>query len=290
MPGGGDARYGRFAPAGSPATASPWNAGRFEPDYDRLGRFVSVCALDKEVWESQTTGSIGAALDLWTADEFRRAGYEPDVVWPRAEQPRVVPNEVTRALSRLPAGRMRAPDGSWIDMVFVRQQVLNSAGSSSATLLGEFMPKKVDVLIAGWDRGVELMVSTKSMVDSYANNLTNRWEEFVGDLRNIRGRYPLAALGALFLADTRVLGTNQREKVYEMLEVIRIRSESGGAYDATALILAEATGPGAATLHMDLVPEHLRPGQFFETLIDGALKRVPKAERIQVRHLREAGR
>lgn len=58
------------------------------------------------------------------------------------------------------------------------------------------------------------MISTKSMTGSYGN-MKNRWEEFVGDLRNLRGRHPLAVLGVLVMADqcARGLTSPQRRRV-----------------------------------------------------------------------------
>lgn len=37
------------------------------------------------------------------------------------------------------------------------------------------------------------------MLSSYGKNLRNRFEEAYGDAKNIRGRFPLVALGFLFL-------------------------------------------------------------------------------------------
>jgi hypothetical protein len=72
-------------------------------------------------------------------------------------------------------------------------------------MIGEFYRKQIDVLVSDWDRGVEVLVGTKSMTSSFAKNINNRWEEFVGEVRNLRGRYPLASLGVLYLADVKVV-------------------------------------------------------------------------------------
>ena len=62
------------------------------------------------------------------------------------------------------------------------QRIVRNAGSAGPAVFGEFFAKNVDVLVADWDRGVELMVSTKGMTSSFGKNMTNRWEEFTGDL------------------------------------------------------------------------------------------------------------
>jgi hypothetical protein len=51
---------------------------------------------------------------------------------------------------------------------------------AEARVLGRAYVKQVDVLIAQWSRGPELLISTKSMVSSFRNNLPNRFEESYG--------------------------------------------------------------------------------------------------------------
>ncbi|MCC7104050.1 MAG: hypothetical protein IT307_02825 [Chloroflexi bacterium] len=66
----------------------------------------------------------------------------------------------------------------------------------TTTVLGEGRRKQIDVVSSAWDRGLELAVSTKTLalgVEKPAEllkNLPNRWEEFDGDLKNPRGRFP----------------------------------------------------------------------------------------------------
>src|SRR4051812_31186738 len=51
------------------------------------------------------TGAWAIALDVWAATELRRAGIEPDLVWPRAVIPRTVPWDLARARPRLKLSR-----------------------------------------------------------------------------------------------------------------------------------------------------------------------------------------
>ena len=66
--------------------------------------------------------------------------------------------------------------------------------------MGRAYSKQSDVLIASWPAGIEVLISTKTMLSSYQKNLRNRFEEGYGDAKNLRGRHPLAALGFLFIA------------------------------------------------------------------------------------------
>lgn len=142
------------------------------------------------------------------------------------------------------------------------------------------------MLVADWDRGVEIMVSTKPVTGSFGNNMNNRWEEFAGDLRNMRGRFPLAVLGIVYLADVAILTERtQFNRLLDMLHKLRMESLRSRAYDATALVLAKATGQGKADLQMKQVPVDVAPAQFFERLLSTAWERLSVSERATAREL-----
>ena len=269
--------FGDFDDVDAPAIGSPWGAAGYTADLDRLTGLISRCVGDN-TWRARETGDLGLALDLWVADELRRAGYEPDAVWPRAINPRVLPASVARSIRRLPASRRDDP---------IVKRIEASAGSVGAAVHGEFFPKAVDVLVADWDRGVELMVSTKAMVSSFGKNLTNRWEEFVGDLRNIRGRFPMASLGVVFLADHSIVTAepNSYQRLLDMLRKLRLVGVSGGSYDATMLLLARPVGAGSAILELGDMPPDLGPSQFYEALLTRVFVRLPVSERAAAREL-----
>lgn len=62
---------------------------------------------------------------------------------------------------------------------------------SDARILGKAYAKQVDVVIAQWSRGPELLISTKRMDSSFGKNALNRIEESYGYAKNLRGRHPL---------------------------------------------------------------------------------------------------
>ncbi|MGH7335649.1 MAG: hypothetical protein ACREKS_23450 [Candidatus Rokuibacteriota bacterium] len=169
-------------------------------------------------------------------------------------------------------------------------------GWSQARLLGQYYLKQVDVLIADWDRGAELIVSTKSMLSSYWNNLRNRFEEFVGDARNLRGRYPLAAIGILFVVRSTVF---DEEGAFQFLADMLARLRSPDLFDTAGLIVARwnetdvgswqgdldlseyehcrvrAEEPSVVSVLLEGVPQAVHPARFCRELVDCVLSRTP---------------
>ena len=82
---------------------NPWTSVgeriEYKPDYDTLARLLGV-----PIWLGalSQSGVPALALDVWTAYELRRAGFQPDRVWPRAESPRVLPYDVSAFVESLP--------------------------------------------------------------------------------------------------------------------------------------------------------------------------------------------
>lgn len=257
-----------------PDSSPPWDADGYHASLEQLRQLLSRCVVEGN-WSESQGGAVGIALDLWVARELRRAGYEPDAVWPREEDPRVLPASVARAIGRLSKTDQKNA---------VAQRIIKLAGSSGPAVFGEFFAKNVDVLVADWDRGVELMVSTKGMTSSFGKNMTNRWEEFTGDLRNLRGRFPLAVLGVVFMADASIVKgePNAFQRLTDMLRKMRMETAPSRAYDATTLILARPTADGVE-LDSENVPSDLNPDQFFATLLTRAFERLPVTEREQAR-------
>ena len=261
---------------------NPWcseSVGRapvYTPDHSLLQNLIAI-----PVGESQAsgTGRLAKAIDAWVAHELRRSGFPSDEVWPRIQKPRVLPREVGLFVSGLPK---RLRDES------TEQLLRNKAvAPSDARVLGRAYVKQIDVLVAQWSRGPELMVSTKSMVSSFRNNLPNRFEESYGDAKNLKGRYPLAAMGFLFVLRSTVLdepGTFAR--AVDMLRKLR---EEPDVYDATSVVLAEWSDQSFAgvRLRQDAVPSDLSTSRFLATLIDRVLARTPVEMHVRVRELRE---
>lgn len=263
-------------------SASPWvhdaeGSRRFVPDFEGLASLISIPI--KAGSESQT-GRLAKAIDAWTANELRRAGFDADEVWPRLTKPRVLPRDLALYLRGLPAKERAAAEK--------RVLTNKTVAPSDARVLGRAYIKQVDVLIAQWSRGPELLVSTKSMVSSFRNNLPNRFEESYGDAKNLRGRYPLVSMGFLMLMRSTVVDEpGTLDRVTDMLRKLRAEHD---VYDATCLVLAEWSNPPAfdgVIIRDDLVPGDLAAGSFLSGLVDAVLDRTPIDMHVFVRELRE---
>lgn len=266
------------------STASPWQhhtpgAPEFVPDHGLLCRLLSVplAAGDKS-----QSGRFAKAIDSWFAHELRRAGFGPDEVWPRASRPRVVSQDVMALLDKLPKN-LAAEVRDSIDA--------RGLGAADARILGRAYVKQVDVAIARWDRGPELILSTKAMSSSFGKNLSNRFEEAYGDAANLRGRYPLAAVGFGFVQR----GTIVRDepgafaRTIDMMRKLRDRGDGHG-YTTTALVLVDwddEDPAGTARLVEDQVPDDLGVAQFMTVLIETILEATPIDEHVRARELYE---
>jgi hypothetical protein len=263
-------------PAGSPWVFSDSGDRSYVAD-DAL--LQDLLAIPIKEGRAQASGRLAKAIDAWCAQEFRRSGFGQDEVWPRISRPRVLPRDVAELVNGLPKA-LRGP---------VMDQVLKnrSVAPAEARVLGRVFVKQADVLIAQWSRGPELLVSTKSMLSSYGNNLRNRFEESYGDAKNLRGRFPLLSLGFLFLLRSTILDEPaQWELAVDMLRKLR---EEDDVYDATGIMLAEWDDDAfnGVSLRTNDVPEDLRAGPFLATLIRRVLERTPVQFHVHVRELRE---
>jgi hypothetical protein len=274
--------------AAVPAVLSnPWQPGGVY-SYDRqlLTDLIRV-QVDAGSAQVSATGGLAIAVDIWVATEFRRAGLDPDVVWPRAERPRAISQALIRAVSEFRfarSGAERAIQEATILQLFER------AGRSRSTILGGYFQKEIDVVIAAEDRGLELGVSTKSMTGSFGKNLGNRFEEAAGDLANIRRRYPLATFGYAYLVTVNVFEEPASwERLKDMLRKLRSLSTSDetASYDATCLVVVDWQS-GAVVLDDQSVPEDLSPDRFFATMLRRLFSRSPVSEHGQARDLWDA--
>ena len=272
-------------------SANPWHApDSYSPNYRLLERLLSVPVRQGA---GQQSGRLARATDAWVAHELRGAGFGEHEVWPRARSPRVLPQPlvaVEDAVRRLFVdGKVPVP---------IRDAI---RGWSQAYLLGQYYRKQVDVVISNWDRGAELIVSTKSMLSSYWNNLRNRFEEFIGDARNLRGRYPLAAIGILFVVRSTVF---EETGAFDFLVDMLRRLRSADLYDTVGLVVVawheevSATWRGrlqldrlvsespVVTLVIDHVPVDLGAERFLADLVDCVLSRTPVTFHVRCRELR----
>ncbi|WP_231121288.1 hypothetical protein [Motilibacter peucedani] len=204
----------------------------FEPDYGTLRRLLGVPLYLKA---PTTTGVPALALDVWIAYELRRAGFDPDAVWPRATHPRILPGPIARLLEKdlLPA-KIRDP----LQARLMKEGNVKGVTHSSASILGKNYLKQVDVIMTDWATGPELLISTKRMDSSYGKNAPNRVEESYGDAKNLRLRHPLAALGFAFGLRTDIF-TKEPETADWLLDLLAKLGREEDAYRATCVILMD---------------------------------------------------
>jgi hypothetical protein len=247
--------------------------GKFSYDPALLRNLIQVAVATGRATKS-TTGGVALAIDVWIACELRRAGFDPDAVWPRAESPRMLPPSFAQAVANYPFLQNKEKRGAEERAI---SKLTKALGAERTRIQGGQLAKEVDVAIGDFERGPELIVSTKAITSSYGNNITNRWEEATGDLANIRGRFPLATFGFALLVTEPILDEkNSWARAKDMLR--KLREENPGApglyYDATCLVVADWDG-GKAKTYPSEVPADLGPNQFFEHLIPTLFARSP---------------
>jgi hypothetical protein len=267
---------------------SPWNErGKFAFDEDLLLRLITV--QDDGGDSKANTGALALAVDIWIATELRRAAIASDIIWPRPTRPRALSQSLSSATVRFKYARKastREVQEATISMLG------ELAGSSSTKILGGFFAKEIDVVIAEYDRGLELGVSTKTMTKSFGKNITNRFEEASGDLLNIRRRFPLATFGYVFLVTSNVLREpNCWERIKDMCHKLESLTpgDQRGSYDATCLLLLER-GPKGPRLLQEEVPDELHPNVFLGKMVFELFSRSPVSEHVAARELWEASR
>ena len=263
---------------------APWEKhGRYRFDRDLLRALIDVQVASGSAMVS-ATGGLAAAVDVWIASELRRAGIDPNRVWPRVSAPRLVPWSVSAALENF---RFSRDAGERTIQEAALNQLVVRLGSSRSNILGGFFAKEIDVVMAEYDRGLELGVSTKTMSGSFGKNLGNRFEEASGDLLNIRRRYPLATFGYVYLVTANVFDEPASwERIKDMLRKLTSlgTSDESASYDACALIVVDWRG-GSTVLDEDSVPADLSPDRFFRLMLQRLFGRSPVSDHATAREL-----
>jgi hypothetical protein len=221
------------APGGS--HTNPWYMGpdkqlSYGPDYATL---VKLLGVPLELKAPTTSGVPALALDVWLSYELRRAGFDKEAVWPRAEHPRILPAPVAKLLSEV-----KGPLKNELNKFVQGAQSIKGVTSSSANILGKNYLKQVDVIMSDWVTGPELLISTKRMDSSYGKNAANRVEESYGDAKNLRLRHPLAALGFVFGLRSDIL-QKEPDVAEWLVDLLAKLGREDDAYHATCLILIE---------------------------------------------------
>jgi len=263
--------------------SDPWAHGRLEepqyvPNYPLLERLLSIPV---ETGKGGTSGALANGVDSWLAHELRRCGFSEDEVWPRATRPRIVSRDIAALLKRLPADLRMAVSDRLLQMPAV--------APTDARVLGRAYEKQVDVVISRWERGPELLLSTKTQVSSFGKNLSNRFEEAYGDAGNLRSRYPLAAIGFFFVQRSTIL-TEEPDAFERAVDMMRkLRDPLGvNGYTATGMALASwDEEERRVRIELDRVPEDVRPEQFMTKMVAQVLAATPVSQHVKVRSLIE---
>jgi hypothetical protein len=221
------------APAG--AHTNPWcrDAGGhpvFTPDFAVLQRLLGV---PLHLGADTNTGVPALALDVWLSYELRRAGFDPDAVWPRPTNPRIMPRSIASLLVELPRHEREL-----VQRRLFGKTAMKGVVGSSANILGKNYVKQVDVVMSDWDTGPELLVSTKRMDSSFGKNAANRVEESYGDVKNLRLRHPLAALGFVYGLRSTIL-TEEPNKAEWLIDLLQKLGNEDDAYHAVALVMID---------------------------------------------------
>lgn len=301
--------------AAEPLDVNPWLAGRYTPDQALLERLFQD-AISAGGGITQQSGRAASSLDAWIAHELRRAGFPSDDVWPRPSEPRVLPGALGPLAARLEtvlqlleraeqsgdwgsnlksvkSGPANLTPGPLRNAIMGLRKDLPGGGMRESRLLGRFYTKQVDVLVSSWQHGPDVIVSTKTMFSSYNNNRNNRYEETLGEATNLRDRYPLAAMGYVFLLRQDVHNPTDPDDVTfrRMHDLISRLRKPDGPYDATMLLIGDWDPQKAELHHVDTDPSAptLGSGQFFADIINAVLDRTPFDEHRELRRRREAG-
>ncbi len=242
--------------------ANPWIIDETErptymPDFETLKRLLGVPLLLKA---KTTTGVPALALDVWLSYELRRAGFNSDAVWPRAEAPRVLPGPIASLLAKLPK---KDQEQLWARLR--GKSIPQGAAANSANILGKNYLKQVDVVMSGWATGPELLISTKRMDSSFGKNAANRVEESYGDAKNLRLRHPLAALGFVYGLRSTIF-EQEPDKAEWLIDLLQKLGREDDAYHAVALIIIDYSDDLA------IDPDEDDPGDGDNSLVEAGLE------------------
>jgi hypothetical protein len=287
---------------------SPWDpkSGEYVPDYD-LARKLLAVPIGQGYADDQESGRTAKALDAWIAHELRRAGFPYEAIWPRMSRPRILPADlvpvgraIDNALARLDEfnerlqafGEAAVAKGLnrslpslyrvWPAVRSVREAL---PGDHKASILGSHYVKQVDVVMSTWQRGAEILISGKTQFSSYQKNKNNRYEEALGEIKNLKDRHPMAATGYVFLVRTNVF---QERGAFAFLRDLLIRTRKpDGPFDATMLLAAEWDDGTNELTDLQNSTSHLSAPRFFADIIDAVTSSTPFDLHQDVRTLRD---
>ncbi|MBA3807095.1 MAG: hypothetical protein H0X28_01675 [Solirubrobacterales bacterium] len=254
---------------------------RYVPDYALLQELLAV-PIQQGHSRSQRSGRVAKSLDAYVAHELRRAGFDPSAVFPRLRMPRALApemRELEEAIGGLASAlaEYEAAAAQRLKPASLRAAINRVSrvklGSAETNVLGRFYTKQVDAMVlADWLRGPDVLVSGKTQFSSYLKNKNNRYEEAIGEAHNLRERYPLAAMGFMYLVRSTVFDDGAYELLRDLL--VRLRRPDG-PFDATVLLVADWD---AKTLKLSSVEDpapSLALPKFFEDLLEAVISYMP---------------
>lgn len=145
-------------------------------------------------------------------------------------------------------------------------------GGSDASILGRFYAKQVDVVVSDWRRGPDVLISSKSQFSSYLNNKNNRYEEAIGEAKNLRDRYPMAAMGYAYIVRDNVFDGGAFELLRDLLARLR---KPDGPFDATVMLVAEWDDTTRDLVRVEDPAPLLALPRFFEDLLNAVMANTP---------------
>lgn len=222
-------------------------------------------------------GCYAAAVEMWIAEELRRAGFEEECVWPRRTYPRVISPDIARLIV------------NYDHPSAFEARLIKLSGKSDARVWGSAYTKQTDAGIASsWSSGPEALISIKTQSSSFGKNANNRIEESYGDGKNLKRRFPLACTGyVLVVRDTIIQDEPRAFERY--IHALKRFADNHDAYDTASLVCVHWDESGKVTVPKDeagVVPFELSPEHFFKTVIESVLECAPYEQHALARALR----
>lgn len=281
------------SPWHKPERAEHEDEREYIPDRQALHELLAV-PIEQGAAQAQQSGRVAKSLDAYVAHELRRAGFPESAVFPRPYQPRVLAPELREVELNVQAVLSALADYEATGNGRLKPTALRSAivrlarsmpGAADANVLGRFYTKQVDVVVADWRRGPDVLVSGKSQFSSYLNNKNNRYEEAIGEAHNLRDRYPMAAMGYAYIVRDNVFAGGAYELLRDLL--VRLRRPDG-PFDATVLLVAEWDDETLTLARVEDPAPALALPRFFEDLLNAVMTQTPVDVHREIR-LRKLG-
>jgi hypothetical protein len=286
--------------------ANPWKGDEFVPDMDIARRLLEI-PIKAGGAEKQQSGRLAKSLDAWVAHELRRAGFPKGSVWPRIERPRILPADLANAEAAITAAEERLWEFEGALLKYQQQAQAKGLkrnapslrrvapalrkirkdlpGKGHAAILGRFYVKQVDVVVSSWERGPDVLVSGKTQLSSYLKNKNNRYEEAVGEGKNLRDRYPLASMGFAYLVRSNI-GKEEGAFAYLRNQLARLRKPDG-FFDATMLLVLDWEDEEKILGPIEDPTDNLTAPRFFSDLINAVLEYTPVGVHQAIREMKE---